>query len=401
MARCLVRFVMVSWFVFTVTPLLAENRPLKVFVLAGQSNMQGHAHVRTFEPMRTTPEGRAWVEKFEHPDGNPRVYDDVVISYLSTDGIKQGALSSGYGADGNKFGPELAFGIAVAEKLSEPILLIKTAWGGKSLHTDFRPPSSESYAFSEGQLQQMRKESKNVEALQKEKIEASGVYYRAMIEHVNRVLADLENIHPDYDANVGYQLAGFVWFQGWNDMVDSGTYPNRSESGGYDQYSKLLEIMIKDLRKDLSAPNLPVVVGVLGVGGPVAEYPEAQKRYSKIHQGFRDAMAAPAKLPEFKGNVANVLTEECWDTELSLLRDREAELKQKVRELVTKGEVTKEDQAAIEQRFSQETFTDRERMLLEKGASNLEFHYLGSAKIMTCIGNAFAEAMLGLLPRQS
>ena len=397
MTRCLAHLLMVAWFVGVATPLIAADRPLKVFVLAGQSNMQGHAHVRTLEAMRLTPEGRAWAEKVENPDGKPREYDDVVISYLSTDGVKQGVLSSGYGADGNKFGPELAFGITVAGRLNEPILLIKTAWGGKSLHTDFRPPSSEPYAFSDDQLEQMRKQSKDVEALKREKIESSGVYYRAMIEHVKRVLADIENVHPAYDANVGYELAGFVWFQGWNDMVDSGTYPNRSETGGYDQYSELLETMIKDLRKDLSEPNLPVVVGVLGVGGPVAKYSEAQRRYSKIHQGFRDAMAAPGKLPEFKGNVANVFTEDCWDLELSALRDREAELKQKVRELVTKGEVAKESQSAMERQLLAETFTERERLLLEKGASNLEFHYLGSAKIMTCIGNAFGKAMLDLL----
>lgn len=399
MDRCLARLMIVAWFVVTATPLFAENRPLKVFVLAGQSNMQGHAHVRTLEAMRLTPEGRAWADKLENSDGKVREYDDVVISYLSSDGIKQGVLSSGYGADESKFGPELAFGITVAEQLNEPVLLIKTAWGGKSLHTDFRPPSSEAYEFSDDQLEQMRKQSKDVEALKKEKIESSGVYYRSMIEHVKRVLADIENVHPAYDANVGYELAGFVWFQGWNDMVDSGTYPNRSEKGGYDQYSQLLEIMIKDLRKDLSAPKLPVVVGVLGVGGPVAKYSEAQRRYSKIHQGFRDAMAAPAKLPEFEGNVANVLTEDCWDLELSELRDREADLKQKVRELVSAGEVKKEDQAAKERQLLAEAFSERERTLLEKGASNLEFHYLGSAKIMTCIGNAFAEAMLGLLPQ--
>ena len=26
------------------------------------------------------------------------------------------------------------------KRLGEPVLIIKTAWGGRSLHTDFRPP---------------------------------------------------------------------------------------------------------------------------------------------------------------------------------------------------------------------------------------------------------------------
>lgn len=32
--------------------------------------------------------------------------------------------------------------------VNEPILIIKNAWGGKSLHTDFRSPSAGRYEFS-------------------------------------------------------------------------------------------------------------------------------------------------------------------------------------------------------------------------------------------------------------
>ena len=28
------------------------------------------------------------------------------------------------------------------KRLNEPVLIIKTSWGGRSLHTDFRPPSA-------------------------------------------------------------------------------------------------------------------------------------------------------------------------------------------------------------------------------------------------------------------
>jgi len=65
--------------------------------------------------------------------------------------------------------------------------------------------------------------------------------------------------------------------------------------------------------KDLSAPELPFVIGVLGVNGPVAQYGPNRQRYKSTHQNFRWAMAAPASLPEFKDNVAAVLTENQGD----------------------------------------------------------------------------------------
>ena len=55
--------------------------------------------------------------------------------------------------------------------------------------------------------------------------------------HVKHVLADLKRVCPDYDEKAGYDLRGFVWFQGWNDMVDRGTYPQRDKPGGYAEYS--------------------------------------------------------------------------------------------------------------------------------------------------------------------
>ena len=40
------------------------------------------------------------------------------------------------------FGPELQFGHVLGDYFDNQVLLIKTAWGGKSLYRDFRPPSS-------------------------------------------------------------------------------------------------------------------------------------------------------------------------------------------------------------------------------------------------------------------
>jgi hypothetical protein len=55
---------------------------------------------------------------------------------------KAGKLGVGYGGGGSKIGPEFSFGLSIAKKTDGPILLIKTSWGGKSLHYNFRPPSA-------------------------------------------------------------------------------------------------------------------------------------------------------------------------------------------------------------------------------------------------------------------
>jgi hypothetical protein len=52
-----------------------------------------------------------------------------------------------------------------------------------------------------------------------------------MMEHIKKVLADPKRICPAYNPDEGYEIAGFVWFQGWNDMCDSHTYPNNHQPG--------------------------------------------------------------------------------------------------------------------------------------------------------------------------
>ena len=132
-------------------------KPLKVFILVGQSNMQGHAAVRTFEHLEMDPESRLLLQSMVDEEGNPKAVENVWITSIGNDGTdkeQHGQLIAGYGAAGRepKIGPELTFGIKMQEALDEPILLIKTAWGGKSLNTDFRSPSAGPYEFNENQF---------------------------------------------------------------------------------------------------------------------------------------------------------------------------------------------------------------------------------------------------------
>lgn len=275
----------------------------------------------------------------------------------------------------------------------------KTAWGGKSLNTDFRPPSAGPYVFNETQLANFQKQGKDIAAIKAAKEKETGNYYRLMIEHVKTVLADIKSVVPSYDASQGYELAGFAWFQGWNDMVDQGTYPNRDKPGGYDAYSTVMAQFIRDVRKDLGVPKLPFVIGVLGVGGPTDEYGPDQQRYKATHDNFRAAMAAPAELPEFKANVTAIRTEKYWDRELTTAKAKENELKQQSKNLAKEGKWKPAEEKAAFDKLRMEKLTERERIVLEKGISNAEFHYLGSAKILGRIGQGLAEALAKL--RQS
>ena len=67
-----------------------------------------------------------------------------------------------------------------------------------------------------------------------------------------------------------------------------------------------------------------------------------QKRYAGIHGEFRKAMAAPAKQPEFKGNVTAVFTENYWDLQLSELVNRNGKVNAKRRELSKDQTLTRE-----------------------------------------------------------
>jgi len=374
----------------------AEKKRLQVFVLAGQSNMQGHAQVRTFEHIGMDPKTAPMLAEMLDEAGKPRVCDRVWISSIGCADQEQiGKLTAGFGASqgGPKIGPEFTFGLYMQKFVESPILIIKTSWGGRSLNTDFRPPSAGPYVFNESQLANFQKQNKDLAAIKAEKEKATGESYRQMIAHVKHVLADIKRVVPEYDPAQGYDLAGFVWFQGWNDMVDASTYPNRDKAGGYDAYSEALTHFIRDVRKDLNAPKLPFVIGVLGVGGPVAEYGPDQQRYKSTHENFRSAMAAPAKRDEFQGNVVAVLTEKYWDRELTTLRAKENELRQQAKKVAADEKLKPAEERARFEKLRAEVLTERERKVLETGVSNAEFHYLGSAKILGGIGKGFAEAM--------
>jgi len=254
------------------------KKPVKVFILAGQSNMEGQGvvsmdHEKYYNGgkgnlvyvMKHSPLARRYAH-LKDKSGKWVERKDVWVSFQTERaGHKTGPLTIGYTSYGGKehMGPELQFGHVMGDYYDEQVLLIKTAWGGKSLYKDFRPPGSGGTV---------------------------GPYYTRMISQVRQTLANLKKHFPDYDGR-GYEIAGFVWFHGWNDMCTKEAIP---------QYTRNLVNLIKDVRKEFKVPRLPVVIGELGNGGEKA---------NRGNMGaIRTAQADAAKAPGFKGNVIFVKT---------------------------------------------------------------------------------------------
>jgi hypothetical protein len=255
----------------------AGQSPVKVFILAGQSNMEGQAVADLDGPDYNDGKGTlayllrdpAKAPRFAHlrsPEGKWAVRDDVLVRYQRENApLLRGPLTVGFSVygDAHHFGPELEFGWVMGEFLTNQVLLIKTAWGGKSLYKDFRPPSSG------GQV---------------------GPYFTRMMADIREALANLKTDFPG-QGSAAYQLAGFVWYQGWNDGCEPKT--------AVPQYETNLVNLIKDVRRELQAPNLPVVIGELT--GPWVTAPGEWAL-------LRKAQAAAAARPEFAGKVCFVET---------------------------------------------------------------------------------------------
>ena len=372
------------------------KKKLQIFILAGQSNMVGHSYYITIPTLLTAKEpevrklanlvfkkdakiSRAVIEDLiatrmkrdelskglrkkeikaaaheaaqaeikklqaQVDDKMQNIKDTFVISkqvYITSiaDGNKgSGPLTVGYGGSRDKIGPEFGFGLSMAQKLDAPILIIKTSWGGKSLNYNFRPPSAGPYELNE-------KEKAGDKAAEIKK--NASLNWRMMNEAVHNVLKDLKKHHPAYDAAVGYDVAGFVWFQGFNDQF-SDEFRNN--------YRDNMIHFVKDVRKEYKTANMPFVIGVLGTN---MTKEGVDKNAVSVAQ--REAAAAP----EFKGKVASVESYKVYDLEARKVYD-----------------------SGWAKHFAEWCVVGSDR----------PYHYLGSGKFFVRLGDAFANAMIGLI----
>jgi hypothetical protein len=258
------------------------NGKLKIFILSGQSNMVGFGQLAgspgTMETyVKSNPEAYGHLVD---ENGKHVVRDDVWIVNIShEDKQKMGWLSTGYGASDGHIGPEYGFGFVVGDYYEDPVLIIKSAWGGRSLSHNFLSPSSAEYPVP-------RKDGD------------MGFQYAEVLRHVKEITGSLKKYFPSYSGN-GYEIVGFGWHQGWNDRINQ---------QAVDAYEVNMVNFIKDIRKDLGIEKLPFVIANTGIGGwdipPQASY---KTRVEKLMDA-QLAVADPEKHPEFAGNVAGVET---------------------------------------------------------------------------------------------
>lgn len=99
---------------------------------------------------------------------------------------------------------------------------------------------------------------KNIDAwLDPENYLMSGQEYMELVNGVKKTLADMDRYYPGYKGQP-VELGGLVWFQGIADAAS----PRMAA-----EYEKHLDNLIRDLRKDLGKPELPVVIAAIGWDG--------------------------------------------------------------------------------------------------------------------------------------
>ena len=233
----------------------ATPQPIQVFLMAGQSNMVGYGPL-TDADTGDWPESMslgAMIESGTASAALLQTRDDVWVHFQSDDNVQTpGLLEPGFGADTSFFGPELGFGEVLGEALDTPLVLFKSATGGTTLGSDWRPPAAVQRAGG-----------------------VVGPLYTNMFSGFSSFLeTNLSETFPADYADRGFEIAGFIWLQGWNDQF---------EDGFVAAYEENLVDLVEDVRRQLALPRLPVLI----VEGPT------------LDQALRDArIAALSRLEE-------------------------------------------------------------------------------------------------------
>jgi len=282
------------------------SKPVKVFILMGQSNMLGFGKVAGADQPGTlehavktaklypflTDDAGQWTERKDVR--NVR----VMVGRGGAMGVHQNEWLT---IRGKAIGPEIGIGHQLGNALDEPVLILKSCIGNRGLGWDLLPPGSESYEhcckdkktgkestwISAGYKQSPHRWEKGTEP--KPIAWYAGKQYDDDTANAKKVLEELDTYYP---GAKGYEIAGFCWWQGDKDRYDE------AHAGRYEQN---LVRLIQSLRKDFNAPKAPFVLATLG---------QTKKGDTGNDGKILDAMLAVdgegGKYPEFKGNVATV-----------------------------------------------------------------------------------------------
>lgn len=287
-----------------------QTKKVKVFILMGQSNMVGMGEI---EPMGTagtlttlTKADKKYPFLLDDA-GQWAVRKDVYYYDARTKrGAPLSATANGSAAGLKTVGPELGFGFVLGQLFDDPVLVLKSCIGNRSLGWDLLPPGSQQFKMEvagPGGTKVTRiyagyKDTPEwwVEGEPKKIVNwYAGKQYDEDQANAKAALADLAKIYPDYQGQ-GYEIAGFVWWQGHKDHLDA-VYPDR--------YEQNLARLVAALRQDYAAPNakfaLATGCGNPGLVGPGLKIAEAQL-----------AVGDAKKYPAHAGNVKTIDSRDLW-----------------------------------------------------------------------------------------
>ena len=280
----------------------------------------------------------------------------------ATDRSTQGPLSVGYGGGITTIGPEYGVGIALEQLIDAPILLVKCSWGNTSIAGAWRTPSLdgvETPIEKAGRVAWDKKMAAEAKKAAREYTPSSAPTkkgelswcWNQVLPQVDKVLADPGKYYPGYDPKVGYEVAGLVWFQGYSDKDNPA-------------YGELFAALIKDFRKKVKTPEMPVVCGTLGMAGFKAQ---------AFSEGANKGMVETSQMPDLAGTVDVVNTAPYYPMELDLIKQ--------VTSSFEKGSPE----------------YDKALMIRSRATSNKGFHYHGSAKCFILMGDAMGRSLANLI----
>lgn len=285
----------------------AQDQPVKVYIMLGQSNMLGFGRVGPRETLGTLEYLVKEQGKYPHlvdSEGNWKTREDVrYVHVMDPRGVDYrdletfGEVRNEWLTPNGSFGPELGFGQVVGDYHAEPVLLLKACIGNRSLGWDLLPPGSERFEF-EGRTYAGYKDVANFWETGSEPKPVpwyAGRQYDADTNHAKMVLKNLERYDPGYQGQ-GYEIVGFVWWQGHKDQ----------EPGLASRYEQNLVHLIESLRRDFDAPQAKFVLAT-GCGNPGRE-----GLGLKIAEAQLAVDGATGKYPQFQGNVRAIDSRPFW-----------------------------------------------------------------------------------------
>lgn len=284
----------------------ATDKPVKVYIIMGQSNATGIGRVNGIEPgtLETIAKREHRFPNLVDDSNNWLPRNDVLYRRAANSSPAAGPLAPGQGGSSSQIGPELGFGQMMGWYHDEPVLILKASQGNRSLGGDFLPPGSPRREF-EGRTFAAYGESPASWLTGTTPVPTDWVagrqYNTSFLnppDNAPAILADFNTYYPQW-ASQGYEIGGFVWFQGHFDQLTPGYA---------EYYQENLVNYINAVRAEFNAPDAPFVVATIGFGG------EPLSNKTVNFQKVFNAQMAVQDLPQFTGTVKSVDTLKFWRT---------------------------------------------------------------------------------------